>query len=260
MNRQFLVVSALALSHVMCVSEADREPAHVDVSDSSAADSSGLNDASSDADVTDRDISNDQDDADVAEDRGCVTTWNSGLSRAGFRNPLAWPAYGLTDLNPVEEITFWELLPYGHNHDWGVFAASGPACPADDEGTCQDSYLEAKQNARDLEYNWPFEAGTLTLIVRGEEGFKSFDTRESLLAFFGTIDTELEAILWARNNGHWTGPIRSTDTGYEIIESTLDSACAPVIESERNLFVDADGALRRGEEYAVVSVECGSCI
>lgn len=140
-----------------------------------------------------------------------------------------------------------------------VIATSGPPC-SDEDSSCQEDYEAVVTSSRGFECHWLLGPLPVSLIVADGGGFTTFDSHELLLAFFGSIDTPLEARIWLWTRCESVSALRETETGYEVIVDTIEEYCWPVTAGERNLYVDSDGRTRPGFDHVVTSIECGACI
>lgn len=153
------------------------------------------------------------------------------------------------------------------DEDYSILHAAGTACEqASDPGACEAN-LE-QQGPDGFGYNLGCLPGCCTtyIITENQGEFASYDSRDELLTFLGSIDSRSDALLWVQSDQYYfpyndvnaAGIRDMPDGSYRIIALQTVAFCAPIITEQVLLEVSPDGSIRELErrEYSRLENAC----
>lgn len=160
---------------------------------------------------------------------------------------------GISSLNPTTEVDYAKLV--GSAWRFTSNATSGEPCAT---ATNRQSCLEALEAAEVMVDN-------VSLITTFEDSVEVYETREELMDFLGTIDTEGEAVLLAWWSGYdiscddlEQGAVKTVGGGFEVIATRMVQSCSPVEIRQYRLLVKPDGDIDvlEDERYSIDRNTC----
>lgn len=177
--------------------------------------------------------------------------------------------YPFEDLEPEVETDYWELkyaVVHGQDDvDEEIIVRNGALCHSAEDDLCQEEF-------RNLKPEFGFAAGCLPascfyyLKYQADDENHLVTTKDELLQFLGTINTQEEALLWTRANAYYFrvndidgGAIKTAETGFELIVLKTVSYCTPIQTNIYHLKVQVNGEIKVLNEK-VFSVDENSCV
>lgn len=173
----------------------------------------------------------------------------------------------LSNIAPKEDnVSYWQLREiFTGETDYTVVNETGTLCgDVTEPQACTEEFNELVSDTGFCWHGHPADSVYYIAASRQEE-HELITTDDGVLEFLGEIDTEEDAMLYARALGYFwrtdkkqNGAIRAVEDGFELVVTELVSLCTPLQTDRVLIHIGFDGTVTELDR-AVLSREPNMC-